>query len=142
METPSSPWARHWSFECNHTVAAGDGDPVHNVATVTGDHEGGTVSDTGVHDIDVIHPGIDLDKTAGPTSGPVGTTIVYTYAVTNTGDTALFDISVDDDTIGHIGDIASLGVGQTPNSRPRSPSAPPPSRTSARRRAPTSSACP
>ena len=33
--------------------------------------------------------------------------------MTNTGDTALFDISVDDDTIGHIGNIASLGVGQT-----------------------------
>ena len=104
---------RDWSFECDHTIVAGDGDPVHNVATVTGDHEGGTVSDTDAHDVDVIHPDIDLDKTASPTSGPVGTTIVYTYAVTNTGDTALFDISVDDDTIGHIGDIASLGVGQT-----------------------------
>ncbi|MET0909729.1 MAG: DUF11 domain-containing protein [Ilumatobacteraceae bacterium] len=103
----------HWSFECDHTVVAGDGDPVHNVATVPGDHDEGTVSDTDTHDVDVIHPGIDLNKTATPTSGPVGTTIVYTYAVTNTGDTALFDISVDDDTIGHIGDIASLGVGQS-----------------------------
>jgi uncharacterized repeat protein (TIGR01451 family) len=102
-----------WSFECDHTVVVADGDPVHNVATVIGDHEGGTVSDTDAHDVDVIHPGIALVKTASPTSGPVGTTIVYTYAVTNTGDTALFDISVDDDTIGHIGDIASLGVGQT-----------------------------
>jgi uncharacterized repeat protein (TIGR01451 family) len=103
----------HWSFECDHTVVASDGDPVHNVATVTGDHDGGTVSDTDTHDVDVIHPDIDLDKTATPTSGPAGSTIVYTYAVTNTGDTALFDISVDDDTIGHIGNIASLGVGQT-----------------------------
>ena len=83
------------------------------MATVTGDHDEGTVSDTDTHDVDVIHPDIDLDKTASPTSGPVGATIVYTYAVTNTGDTTLFDISVDDDTIGHIGDIPSLGVGQT-----------------------------
>ena len=103
----------HWSFRCDHTIAAGDGDPVHNVATVTGDHEGGTVSDTDAHDVDVIHPDIDLEKTASPTSGPAGTTIVYTYAVTNTGDTTLFDISIDDDTLGHIGDIPSLAAGQT-----------------------------
>jgi uncharacterized repeat protein (TIGR01451 family) len=103
----------HWTFRCDHTITAGDGDPVHNVATVTGDHEGGTVSDTDAHDVDVIHPDIDLEKTASPTSGPTGTTIVYTYAVTNTGDTTLFDISIDDDILGHIGDIPSLAAGQT-----------------------------
>ncbi len=103
----------HWTFRCDHTITAGDGDPVHNVATVTGDHEGGTVSDTDTHDVDVIHPDIELEKTASPTSGPAGTTIVYTYAVTNTGDTTLFDISIDDDTLGHVGDIPSLAAGQT-----------------------------
>lgn len=103
----------HWTFHCDHTITAGDGDPVHNVATVTGDHDGGTVSDTDTHDVNVIHPDIDLEKTASPTSGPAGTTIVYTYAVTNTGDTTLFDISIDDDTLGHIGDIPSLAAGQT-----------------------------
>jgi uncharacterized repeat protein (TIGR01451 family) len=102
-----------WTFRCDHTITTGDGDPVHNVATVTGDHEGGTVSDTDPHDVDVIHPDIDLEKTASPTSGPAGTTVVYTYAVTNTGDTTLFDISIDDDTLGHIGDIPSLAAGQT-----------------------------
>jgi uncharacterized repeat protein (TIGR01451 family) len=102
-----------WSYECDHTIAGDDGDPVHNVATVSGDHDGGTVSDTDPHDIDVLHPAIDLDKTASPASGPPGTPITYTYAVTNTGDTTLFDISVDDDILGHIGDITSLGVNQT-----------------------------
>ncbi len=48
-----------------------------------------------------------------PTSGPAGTLIVYTYTVTNTGDTPLFDISVDDDMVGHVGDIATLPVGGT-----------------------------
>jgi uncharacterized repeat protein (TIGR01451 family) len=102
-----------WTFRCDHTITAGDGDPVHNEATATGDHGGGTVSDTDGHDVNVIHPDIDLEKTATPTSGPAGTLIVYTYAVTNTGDTTLFDISVDDDTVGHVGDVASLGAGQT-----------------------------
>ncbi len=102
-----------WVFACDHTIAVADGDPVHNEATVTGFHDGGTVSDTDAHDIDLIHPAVDLEKSASPTSGPAGTIIVYTYAVSNTGDTTLFDISVDDDIVGHVGDIASLAAGQS-----------------------------
>jgi uncharacterized repeat protein (TIGR01451 family) len=102
-----------WSFECDHTVTTADGNVVHNEATVAGDHQGGTVTDKDTHDVDVIHPGIDLEKTATPTSGPAGTLIVYTYTVRNTGDTPLFDVSVDDDKLGHIGVIATLGVGGT-----------------------------
>jgi uncharacterized repeat protein (TIGR01451 family) len=102
-----------WAFACDHTIVAVDGDPVHDQATVTGVHEGGSVSDTDTHDIDLIHPDIDLEKSASPTSGPAGTIIVYIYAVTNTGDTTLFDISVDDDIVGHVGDIASLAAGQS-----------------------------
>jgi uncharacterized repeat protein (TIGR01451 family) len=102
-----------WAFACDHTIVAADGDPVHDQATVTGVHGGGTVSDTDTHDIDLIHPDIDLEKSASPTSGPAGTVIVYTYAVTNTGDTTLFDISVDDDIVGHVGAIASLAAGRS-----------------------------
>jgi uncharacterized repeat protein (TIGR01451 family) len=102
-----------WRFTCDHTVTAGDGTVVHNLATVTGDHEGGTVKDTDTHDVDVIHPSIDLEMTATPTAGPAGTLIVYTYTVRNTGDTPLFDISVDDDQLDHIGDIPSLAAGAT-----------------------------
>ena len=111
--TATSRWTRSWAFMCDHTIVAADGDPVHNQATVTGVHDGGTVSDTDTHDIDVLHPDIDLEKSASPTSGPAGTPIVYTYAVTNTGDTTLFGISVDDDIVGHVGDIASLAAGQS-----------------------------
>jgi uncharacterized repeat protein (TIGR01451 family) len=102
-----------WSFACEHTINAGDGDPVHNEASVSGDHGGGTVTDTDTHDVGVLHPGIDLEKTASPTSGPSGTLIVYTYAVTNSGDTPLFDVSVDDDKVGHVGTIATLAVDGT-----------------------------
>jgi uncharacterized repeat protein (TIGR01451 family) len=100
-----------WVFECEHTITAGDGDPVHNQASVSGDHEGGSVTDTDTHDVSVLHPGIELEKTATPTSGPAGTLIVYTYTVRNTGDTPLFNVSVDDDRVGHVGEIATLPVG-------------------------------
>ena len=102
-----------WTFGCDHTIAASDGDPVHNRASVRGEHEGGIVTDTDTHDVDVLHPGIDLEKTVTPTSGSAGTPIVYTYTVSNTGDTSLFDISVDDDRVGHVGDIAALAAGET-----------------------------
>ncbi len=102
-----------WTFECDHTVTSSDGNVIHNVGTVTGDHEGGTVTDTDTHDVDVIHPGIDLEKSATPTSGPTGTLIVYTYVVTNTGDTPLSDVSVTDDKLGNVGVIATLAAGAT-----------------------------
>jgi hypothetical protein len=39
--------------------------------------------------------------------------VTYTYVVTNTGDVTLFDITVDDDVLGHIGDIAQLEPGHS-----------------------------
>jgi uncharacterized repeat protein (TIGR01451 family) len=101
-----------WSFGCNRTINFGDGDPIHSRATVTADHEDGTVTDADTHDVHMIHPSIDLENTAIPTSGPVGTLVVYTYAVTNTGDTNLFAVSVDDN-VGHVGEISTLSAGQT-----------------------------
>jgi uncharacterized repeat protein (TIGR01451 family) len=102
-----------WTFGCDHTITADDGDPIRNEATVSGRHDAGTVSDSDTHEVDLIHPAIHLVKTVSPTAGPAGTPIAYTYAVTNTGDTTLFDISVDDDIEGHIRDIPSLAAGAT-----------------------------
>jgi uncharacterized repeat protein (TIGR01451 family) len=102
-----------WTFECDRTISPGDGNIVRNQATVTGDHEGGTVRDTDRHDVDVIHPNIDLQKNATPSAGPAGTLIVYTYTVTNTGDTRLFDVAVSDDKVGAVGAIATLAAGAT-----------------------------
>ena len=52
-------------------------------------------------------------KTVDPISGSPGDTVTYTYVVTNTGDTTLSNVSVDDDVIGHIGDIDQLDPGQS-----------------------------
>jgi uncharacterized repeat protein (TIGR01451 family) len=100
-----------WRFACDRTITAGDGDVVRSRATISGAHEGGKVRDSDAHDVRVIHPSIALETSATPTAGPAGTLVVYTYVVANTGDTKLFDISVDDDIEGHIGDIGSLAAG-------------------------------
>ena len=60
----------------------------------------------------MIHPAIEIVKTVDEETVPIGTTVTYTVLVTNTGDTTLYDISVDDDILGHIGDIAVLEPGQ------------------------------
>jgi len=56
-------------------------------------------------------PAISVVKTARPTHGEPGDTITYTYVVRNTGDATLIDVTVDDNKLGHICDIARLEPG-------------------------------
>jgi uncharacterized repeat protein (TIGR01451 family) len=104
-----------WHFTCTHLVTAGDPDPLPNTATISGDTsegEGGQpVSDNDDHVVDIIHPAISIVKTVDEEVVPIGTTVTFTYVVENTGDTTLYDISVDDDILGHVGDIQILEPG-------------------------------
>ena len=90
---------------------------VNNTATVDALNEPNTAqftaNDQASASLTVICPGITIVKTVSPRSGNPGDTVTYTYLVTNTGDTTLFNVSVDDDVIGHIGDIAKLEPGQS-----------------------------
>jgi len=103
-----------WTASCTHVVAAADGDPLPNTAAVGAtDEAGNPVTDSDDHVVDIIHPAITVVKTSSIPGGGPGEDITYTYVVTNTGDTTLFDVSVDDDKLGHIGDIASLEPGES-----------------------------
>ena len=90
---------------------------VNNTATVDALNEPNTAqftaNDQASASLTVICPAISIVKTVSPRSGNPGDTVTYTYLVTNTGDTTLFNVSVDDDVIGHIGDIAKLEPGQS-----------------------------
>jgi uncharacterized repeat protein (TIGR01451 family) len=107
-----------WHYTCTHLVTAEDGelrDPLPNTATITGDTsqgEGGEpVSDTDDHLVDIINPGISIVKTVDEEVVPIGTTVTFTYVIVNTGDTTLYNVSVDDDILGHVGDIEVLEPG-------------------------------
>jgi uncharacterized repeat protein (TIGR01451 family) len=104
-----------WSYTCTHLVTETDPYPtLPNTATVEGSSDDGrSASDEATWEVQLITPGIEIVKTVDPVSGEPGDTVTYTFVVTNTGDTTLFDISVDDDVIGHIGDIASLEPGDS-----------------------------
>ena len=104
-----------WHFSCTHLVTQDDPDPIPNTASVRGDTEegegGDEVTDQDDHEVDIIHPAISIVKTVSDDTVPADTVVTYTYLVTNTGDTTLFDISVDDDVLGHIDTIPSLAAG-------------------------------
>ncbi|HTG46742.1 MAG TPA: hypothetical protein VK646_03710 [Actinomycetota bacterium] len=101
-----------WLYTCTHLVTKSDPDPLPNTATVTGTSSCGcTVTDSDSHTVDLIHPGIRIEKSADPKSGHPGDTVTYTYVVTNTGDTTLYHVVVTDDVLGTIGTISELAPG-------------------------------
>ena len=103
------------TLEFEYTVPRGGDDPLINEVTASGSgvDSGATVTATASCSTDILHPAIDIVKTVSDDLVPVGTTVTYTYVVTNTGDTPLYDITVDDDVMGHIGDIPFLDVGES-----------------------------
>jgi uncharacterized repeat protein (TIGR01451 family) len=104
------------STTCTYTTPAGATD-VHNVASVTGvDGAGGprgTVSANDETFVNVIRPAITVTKTVDPKTVDPGSPATYTYVVTNTGDTALSNVTVTDDVLGDIGTVASLAPGES-----------------------------
>jgi uncharacterized repeat protein (TIGR01451 family) len=103
------------SHDFDYVVLDSDPDPLVNEVTAKGSGVGSRVAVEALANCvtDLIHPAIEIVKTVDEDTVPIGTTVTYTYVVTNTGDTTLYDISVDDDILGHIGDIAVLEPGES-----------------------------
>jgi archaellum component FlaG (FlaF/FlaG flagellin family) len=69
-----------------------------NIATATGvDQNGTSVNAQATAFVQVIHPKISLTKTPSATKVENGSSVMYTYNVTNTGDTSLI-VNLTDDT--------------------------------------------
>jgi LPXTG-motif cell wall-anchored protein len=82
-------------------------DPSNQVTVGAAQTVGVTVTNT------LLPLGISIVKTANPISGGPGDPVTYTYVVKNIGQVDLINVSVNDDKLGHIGDIASLLVGES-----------------------------
>src|SRR5436190_5121744 len=81
-----------WHFTCAYTVDHNDENASHDIINTATVH--GTVGDTPVtrsttYSTHVIHPAIDVTKTAAETAVHVVDAIHYTVTVKNTGDTSL-----------------------------------------------------
>lgn len=71
----------------------------HVVASGTDSSSETTVTATDEHTLDVLHPSINVVKT-GPSTASAGSTVTYTFTVTNTGDVALNSLTVVDSLTG------------------------------------------
>jgi uncharacterized repeat protein (TIGR01451 family) len=95
-----------WTYTCSHVISVDDPDPLPNTGTVSGVSPlGEKVSDQDDHVVDIIHPAIQIVKEADPTSGTPGEEVTYSYVITNIGDTTLYDVTLDDDVLGHLADL-------------------------------------
>ena len=82
------------TWQCTATAGT---DNFTNTANASGtDPTGRPVTDTATAPVQVIHPAIDLTKTAAPAVVRVGDTVTYTITVRNTGDTTLTGVAITD----------------------------------------------
>jgi uncharacterized repeat protein (TIGR01451 family) len=106
--TYAGPLAPGASHTCQYTATHVSSD-ITNTATVTGTPvygpsssspgqpiPGGPVTDTDTAEVDVVNPGIAIDKTPDLQYLLAGETANFTITITNTGDTSLSPIVLDD----------------------------------------------
>ncbi|MCB9176576.1 MAG: DUF11 domain-containing protein [Caldilineae bacterium] len=89
-----------WTFSCSQVLTA----DTTNVATGTAEDPLGNpvTPDEAVATVDVIHPAIEVVKTASPTVILSGQSVIYRYRVSNPGDDPLSNVSLSDDTCGPV----------------------------------------
>jgi uncharacterized repeat protein (TIGR01451 family) len=107
-----------WVYTKDYTIPSPQTVNVDNTVTVCGNDTDsadptGKSCDTDTHTLDVIHPSITVKK-YGPAYAYENETVVYTFTVTNTGDTPLHNVGIDDDiALGEVCDDNYLNPGDS-----------------------------
>jgi uncharacterized repeat protein (TIGR01451 family) len=98
-------------FPFNYTIQPSDPDPFINVVEGTGTNGTTTVKDNSTWNLDILNPSISVNKTAThPVVCSISCNGTYIIAVTNTGDTPLYNLTLFDDMFGSPPSIpSSLG---------------------------------
>lgn len=87
-----------------------EGDIIHNTVTASSDQIGPEIANA-----DVIITGassLELTKTVNPATAAPGSTVTYTFVVTNSGNTTLTDVLLTDPLLGVDQDLGTLAVGE------------------------------
>jgi uncharacterized repeat protein (TIGR01451 family) len=89
------------TFTVEYTVTGSDPDPLENTATVRSDTSDPDLTNNKASwTVDILHPAIDVSKSANVTEAHAGDAIKYTIVVHNTGDCTLYDVNVTDTFLG------------------------------------------
>jgi hypothetical protein len=105
-----------WIYQASDTAVAGTYtntgyvDGYYGTTLVEDDDTSGYFGTTYSIDLEKLVNGDDADSPTGPVV-PVGSTVTFTFNVTNTGNTALTNVVVTDNVLGSIGTILSLPAG-------------------------------
>ena len=91
-----------WNYTATRTVSPSDPSPLVNTGCVTGlDIDSDTITACGTHSMTISQsPAIGLTKTASSGSHAVGSTVTYSFVVTNTGNVTLHGILITDPLVG------------------------------------------
>jgi uncharacterized repeat protein (TIGR01451 family) len=95
-----------------HTVSGSDPDPLVNNATVYAYYDSNVAYASDTWTVDILHPAIDVIKSANATKAYAGDIIEYTIVVKNTGDCPLYNVNVTDTLQGNIW-TGTLDVGES-----------------------------
>ena len=87
---------KYYEYTTNPTVTTT------NIVNVTGKYLGYKIYDEDSATVNVLYPGIHLNKTANRTLIHPSETVTYTYTITNTGNCNLTNITLTDDILGVI----------------------------------------
>ncbi len=98
--TLAAPYTRTASY----LVTAGYPDPLVNTASVTCSPVGfpNVLAASDTHEVDLVHPGLEVAKTCAPAVVRAGETISYACTISNTGDVALLRIAIGDSLRGDL----------------------------------------
>lgn len=101
-----------WVYQCTATLMA---DTVNLAAVTAVDPLGGPVTDNDQAFVDVLLPGLQIEKAAAPAVGYLGQALLYTYHVTNTGADPAYNVDVTDDKCSPVTPATSGGfnIGDT-----------------------------
>lgn len=91
-----APGATNTSCTFDYTVSLADPSPLVNQAFARGSQDGGTVTDTATHTLEIVTPGLSVTKTPSVSVATFGQTVTFTYVVRNTGQGAIDGVSVVD----------------------------------------------
>jgi len=83
-------------FNLTYVVPAQAEDPLTNTATVNAKLDETVIYAEASWTVDILHPKLEVVKTAEPSKVWTGENVTYTIVVTNTGDTTLFNLTLID----------------------------------------------